>query len=466
MHHLTYPSAWLPLVGGALLLVLCARAGGAAALVLGMPPAVLLIAGGLRSALFTDLRAPQLAAIGAVLCLLLALPLGWLAGAWLGWSALAVGLVAFVAEGWFQIRLRPQLEDVPAPTPDPLYSARVALDDVMLGAMAVLTPRSTPDALGEAVAESREAHALLQELGCTDDPRAFHVAPPAPAAPELSPLRLRGGAGELLRFDSGFEPDARLPGRDRWLACTENRTVPGLVLRGRPDAPWLVCVHGFGMGNSRQDLQAFRARQLHKELGLNIALLTLPVHGERTPQGASNGARFFGLSVMDFVFAESQAIWDLRRLIGWLRSEGASRIGVYGISLGGYTSALLAAVEDDLACVVVAIPPTDMIAHREHLAGSSERRMAAVAGVDPVRDTQVHRVVSPLAMPARVPRDARFLLAASCDQFVPVEQVHALWRHWEEPTTHWVKGGHLSSLMQASGPRFVADALRRSLAGG
>ncbi len=465
MHHLTYPSAWLPLVGGTLLLVLCARATGSAALALGVLPAVLLIAGGLRSALFTDLRAPQLVAIGAALCLLLALPLGWLGGARLGWTALGVGALAFVAGGWLQIRLRPLLDNVPTPDPEPLYSAQVALDDLMLGGMAVLTPRSTPAALREAVAESRDAHALLAELGYLDDPHAFHAVQPAPPAPALTPLALRGGEGEQFRFDSGFEPDARLPGRERWLAYTENNTVPGLLLRHAPDAPWLVCVHGFGMGDAQRDIHAFRARQLQRELGLNIALLTLPVHGARTPRGAGNGARFFGLSVMDFLFAESQAIWDLRRLLAWLRSEGASRIGVYGISLGGYTSALLAAVEDGLSCVIAAIPPTDMIAHREHLAGSAERRMAAVAGVDPTRDTQVHRVVSPLAMPSRVPHDARYLIAASCDQFVPVEQVHALWRHWEQPSTHWIKGGHVSSLVHASGPRFVAAALRRSLRG-
>src|SRR3546814_8174322 len=44
----------------------------------------------------------------------------------------------------------------------------------------------------------------------------------------------------------------------------------------------------------------------------------------------------------DLVYAESQALWDLRRTLAWLRAnESGARVGVYGISLGGYNAALL-----------------------------------------------------------------------------------------------------------------------------
>src|SRR3989442_416086 len=75
-----------------------------------------------------------------------------------------------------------------------------------------------------------------------------------------------------------------------------------------------------------------------------------------------SGIEFVGVSPLDLVHAESQAVWDLRRLIGWIRRQAATHVGVFGISLGGYTSAVLAGIEDGLACVIAGVPPSDLIA--------------------------------------------------------------------------------------------------------
>ncbi len=457
MQNLKHASAWLPLPAGLGLLLLAAHAGYAALAVAAIP-AVLMVAGGARLLLFPDLRAPQLVAIGGALGMLCALPLGLLADRGLGLATFALALGAFLAAGWLQVRRQPAIQGVPAPAPTVGYGALVALDDTVLGFMAALTPPSTPAALRAAVEESGAAHAFLQRRGFLDDPLRFHRQPPPLTSPALSPLRVRGLEGERLCFESGHEPDAELPGRDRWLGYAENRTAHALILRHSRAAPWLVCVHGFGMGKPAQDLQAFRAAHLHRDAGLNLALFTLPVHGPRAPAGF-NGEKFFGLSVVDFLHAESQAIWDLRRLIAWIRTQDATQVGIFGISLGAYTSALLSAVEPDLSCVIAGVPPTDMIAHREYLASSAERRLASIAGVDALRDRAVHSVVSPLRMPTLVPHTGRYLFAATGDQFVPIEQVHALWSHWQQPRISWCRGGHQSALLQRQPRVFVDEAV-------
>jgi hypothetical protein len=56
----------------------------------------------------------------------------------------------------------------------------------------------------------------------------------------------------------------------------------------------------------------------------------------------------------------------------------------------------------------------------------------------------------------RLDRDRRFIFAATGDQFVPVEQVRALWRHWERPRISWCTGGHVSALLQRE-PRALVD---------
>jgi len=449
--------AWIAALAGLCLLALASRSG-VLPIALAALPGSLMLAGGVGSLLVTDARAPQHVATGAVLGLLLALPLGLAGGGALGLAAVALSGASFVAAGRLSIALQPPLDHVPAPAPSLGYSARVALDGAVLNVMTLLGPPPAADALRAAARESEAAHALFADRGWIDKPETFHPTPPDVDVVESSPLRVRGLDGEHLRFESGYDPDPDLPGRDRWLAYRENRTSHAWVLRHREPAPWLVCVHGFGMGNPDRDVPAFRVKRLHERAGLNVALVALPVHGPRAPTGFS-GREFVGVSPLDFVHAESQAVWDLRRLIGWIRRQGATQVGLFGISLGGYTSALLAGLEDGLACVIAGVPPSDLIATNELLATSLERRIARAAGVDFERERAIHRVVSPLAVSPRLERDRRFLFAATGDQFVPIEQVRALWLHWERPRIRWCIGGHLSALMQRETRAFVDEVL-------
>ena len=92
---------------------------------------------------------------------------------------------------------------------------------------------------------------------------------------------MRGLSYERVSFASGYEPWPDEPGRDRWLGLGANRQAWAWVLRHHDDQPrpWLVCVHGFGTGSPMLDFPAFRAGYLHRELGLNLAMPVLPVHG-------------------------------------------------------------------------------------------------------------------------------------------------------------------------------------------
>ena len=461
MHYLTHLSAWIPMLVGVIFLVASARSGPWTLMTV-MLPSVLMIAGSGRALLFSDLRATQLIAIGAILGLVLAIPIGFIEGLDVGITAGSLSALAFLSAGWFQIRLQPPISAVPAPAPGLFYSAFVAVDQAILGVMAVLTPASDSEALKKAAAESTAAFTLMTEAGWLANPSTFHRQPPPLDVPEASPIRIAGLDCEALSWTSGFEPRQGLPGADRFLAHDSNRMAHALVLRGDPAAPWLVCVHGFGMGDFRKDFRTFRVAKYHS-LGLNVAQIMLPLHGRRAP-GRVSGEHFFGLSVMDFVHAETQAIWDLRRLISWLRADGNQKVGVHGISLGAYTCALLATVDCNLDCVIAGVPPADMIDYRDYLASPLDRRLSAIKGVNSQRDRAVNSVVSPLASPSRVPKGARFIYAATGDQFVPVEQIDALWQHWEQPEISWCRGGHISALMQSAPRDFVRDAVQATLA--
>ena len=65
---------------------------------------------------------------------------------------------------------------------------------------------------------------------------------------------------------------------------------------------------------------------------------------------------------MDNVHATARAVWDIRRLLSWIRSEQPeSPIGMYSISLGGYVTSLVASLEEGLTCAILGVPVADLI---------------------------------------------------------------------------------------------------------
>jgi len=61
-----------------------------------------------------------------------------------------------------------------------------------------------------------------------------------------------------------------------------NGTVWVRLLRQRDTSrPWVVCLHGFGMGSSRMDINTLWANRLHAKVGYSVAVPVLPLHGRR-----------------------------------------------------------------------------------------------------------------------------------------------------------------------------------------
>ena len=113
------------------------------------------------------------------------------------------------------------------------------------------------------------------------------------------------------------------------------------------------------MGTLGKCLTRFQPEYLHEELGLNLLMPVLPLHGPRDT-GLVSGERTLSGDVMDTLHTGAQAVWDLRRLASWLRAtEGASAVGALGHSLGGYAVSLLASLEEDLDCAVDGNPAVD-----------------------------------------------------------------------------------------------------------
>ncbi len=326
----------------------------------------------------------------------------------------------------------------------PLLMAKIAIDEAMC-ALRRARMRSLVRSEWRRISDEVLAAAdMFAAEGWVDRPALYHDEPPPVERARFARARSFGLDFDRMSFASGYDPHPREPGRYRWQGYRPNRTAHAWVVRHRGrDRNWIICVPGYSMGTPFVDLAAFDVPWLHRELGLNVLIPVLPLHGPRKI-GWASGDGFFSGDCLDTIHAEAQALWDLRRLLAWVRAQGAPAIGMYGLSLGGYTAALLAAFEEDLACVIAGIPPSDLLDLARHHTPQSIQRIAQQHGFDWASADRIFGVISPLVHTPRLPRDRRYLFGGTADRIVPPAQVTKLWRHWEKPETVWYEGSHLS----------------------
>ena len=145
-----------------------------------------------------------------------------------------------------------------------------------------------------------------------------------------------------------------------------------------------------------------------------------------------------------------------------MRAQGATAIGVHGISLGGYLAALLAGIDDGLDCAIAGIPPADLPLVMLRHTPRGVRQQGKHEGLFGQAARDLHRVVSPLALAPRVPRERRYIYAGMVDRMSTPRQAHMLWRHWERPSIKWYRGAHISFVWSSEVWAYVESALRDS----
>jgi dienelactone hydrolase len=425
-------------VGAAALLALAAVATGPLAALLASPVAVGL--GLLAWRLGRDTGPPPARALlaagaaGTAMGLILAAFGPWLPG------LLAAGLSAFVARLGLNRALaeRPLEPSIAAASP----RVAVALDEIALLGGTWVRRLGRGGSASELARAVRAAAERRTEAGWDEDPAAAHPRPPGLEKAAFDSVWLPGlGNVERLRVESEFEPfDAEV--RDAWLAVAPNRTAHAfLARRGSAPRPTLVCVLPQRIGHPALGARLFAAERLLRA-GLDVMLVPLPLEG---PRAASRlGPRLLGAQPLWTSAGVAQALWDLRRLVGWLRANGAPAVGVAGLGAGGTVAALLAGLDARLVCAVLGAPVVSPVAHLCRTLPEPDRLAWAVAGVDDGLLEAVLAPSEPLRQAPHVAVEGRLLIAAGADRFVPSAEIRALRAHWEGAALHWLPGSHLS----------------------
>jgi hypothetical protein len=306
--------------------------------------------------------------------------------------------------------LRGEVADsLPAPHLSVGLAAQVAMDEALLAV--AMTPRRLPlpgdyvRVAAELAERRRPVHPEWLDRGPSLVPS--NTATPfrwrrqqsqgLGDGPRLRPVEL----GQRFRAPSGrarqrsvdgirTQPDRlgrRPPSRRRPPAVGDRRTrvLHGISVHGLPGPPGIA--------------------RIHRELGMNVVLPALPLHGPRRVTLVS-GEPFLSFELMNAVHGLTQAVWDIRRLLHWVRDQGATSISLYGVSLGAYVVSLLAGIEEGVDAVVAGIPVSDFPGLFHHHSPRDIRARSIEHKIMGGAAENVYRVVSPLRFEAEDPNES------------------------------------------------------------
>lgn len=444
--------AWLPVLTGTLF---WAWAQAPVSLALCLVPGALLLGGGIAVLLRLDSeRAYGVIAAGGLFGVGVSFP-DFAFATW--WHALGIGLLSagsFVLAGRAALQRQPVCDAAPPPPVGWRCDAKAALDEALVACFEGMAQVPGGRHLAELPARIDDLIRAVERPAVAE---ALVAQPPPPSGVESRPQRWGVFDMTQATFDSGFVPPPELGAPPAWLDHPGNARARAWVLRHqRPGRPWLLGIHGYRMGLRWMDLRLFRPAELFARLGFNLVIPTLPLHGSRRA-GRWSGDGYLDGDLIAPMFAQAQALWDLRRWLAWIRSQEPSpRIGVVGYSLGGYNAALLAAHDTGLEFVAAGIPVADFSALLWTHLPIAQRDYLASHGVDPARYRRSLAPVSPLSRPPQLPDTRLAIFAGTADRLVPPPQPAALARHWNI-AVDWYAGGHLTFM----GEPAVGEALRR-----
>ena len=297
--------------------------------------------------------------------------------------------------------------------------------------------------------------AFYAELAAARDPVKSFPAPTElprvssrPASPRAE--RLARGTVDNIAFTSSFT--AINPAmRSRWNAFKSNNTVRAQHWRHDDGPrPTLCVIHGF-MGSSYLVNGRFFTLPWYYRSGYDVLMYTLPFHGRRAERFSPfSGFGYFAGGLAGFAEAMAQAVHDFRSVVDYLRHTGVDRIALTGISLGGYTSALVASVDDRLETVIPNCPVVTPKTMFDQWFPANKLldlglRLSGISPDELVAGLSYH---CPLNYQPLVPKDRRMIITGLGDRMAPPDQALMLWEHWDRCALRWFPGSHVMHVSQ------------------
>ena len=301
----------------------------------------------------------------------------------------------------------------------------------------------------------REALEFYADLGAAHNPQSSFPAPTKPpqvASMPANPVAewMARGRVHNIKFKSSFEAINPVV-REHRLGYARNNVVRAQHwVHDDGPHPTLCVVHGF-MGSAYMANGMFFALPGFYRSRYDVLLYTLPFHGRRAERFSPfSGYGYFADGFAGFAEAMAQAVHDFRSVLDYLEDTGVDRVALTGISLGGYTSALVASVDERVQAVIPNVPVVDVEGLIDDWFPANQIFAFAsrVAGIDRELSAAAGMYHSPLNYPPLVPKDRRLIITGLGDRLAPPQQAEKLWEHWNRCALHWFPGNHVLHVSQ------------------
>jgi pimeloyl-ACP methyl ester carboxylesterase len=320
-------------------------------------------------------------------------------------------------------------------------NAAAAVDRAATLAAYAQSARARAKSRAESLDHPRRLEALAQIAGLYPETASerFYRAPRAIDPAERVLRSLPDGSRVVDLAWASDEPTFVTELAPRWERYADNRVATArLLVRGAP-RPLAILVHGYLGGQLAVEQRVWPIEWLLR-IGLDVALFVLPFHGSRGDPARRGAPPFPGSDPRITNEGFRQAMADLRDLAHHLRRRGHPAVGVMGMSLGGYTTALAATLEPELAFAIPIIPLAslaDFARDQRRLGRTPEETETQHRALD-----LVHRIISPLHRSCRLDPERVLVIGARADQITPVSHARRLAHHFGARLESW-PGGHL-----------------------
>ncbi len=268
------------------------------------------------------------------------------------------------------------------------------------------------------------------------------AAPRRDVEPEITPIHgFPDGAVLDLEFASHF-PEGGWQYDSGYASTEENTTSYVRLWEHRnvdPNRMTIIAVHGWTMGDQRVNSLAFLPGLLFS-LGCNVALVELPFHGRRRPQGIPEELPLFpSADPVRTCVAMAHALYDLRCLRRFLNKRGFKRVSCVGMSLGAYVTALWASLDaiDKAALMVPLVSMGDMAFDL------IERTAPGAITKEALSDLFADHF--PLQREPATAQESIMVIGGTGDHLVPQSQISQLQTRWPRVKVVWVGGGHAAA---------------------
>lgn len=273
-----------------------------------------------------------------------------------------------------------------------------------------------------------------------------------------SPLSTTERAQLVQAVDMAFSNDSSAGMGGRYPQIDPNSTMHARWFRHDDGPrPTVVILHGFMGGHLALEERMWPIRRLYAH-GIDVLLTVLPLHGPRTdPRRRFKQPDFPGADPRSAVEGFRHMVHDHLTLFDYLLDGRAQQLGVVGMSLGGYSAALLATLDPRLRLAVFDMPLAsipDIALRTGRMIGSDIEKALQVRALH-----RTYRTISPLSRPSLLPADRALVVAGSADQVTGLAHGEALAAHFEARTSVFA-GSHLLPLGRLTAQAPMWELLR------